>query len=216
MSLRTDSTTPPTAPRLRRPSWRDPRLLIGLLLVLASVAGIIALVESIDRTTDVYAAREDLPVGSEITAEDFMIVPVRLGDLQDTYQPAREGIPENAVVLRLINGGELVPSNAIGGADLLGRKPVGLNVTDPLPQETSAGDRVDVWISPKGEGTSFLEPQLLLEAAEISEYSPDEGTLGGSLSTRVYVLVDDEKLPGLLEAISNEARIAVVLNAGGS
>ena len=36
--------------RLRRPRWRDPRLLVGLMLVLASIAGVVALVASSQRT----------------------------------------------------------------------------------------------------------------------------------------------------------------------
>jgi len=35
--------------RLRRPRWRDPRLLVGLVLVLASIAGVVALVASAQR-----------------------------------------------------------------------------------------------------------------------------------------------------------------------
>ena len=31
-------------PRLRRPSWRDPRLIAGVLLVVLSVVGIVLLV----------------------------------------------------------------------------------------------------------------------------------------------------------------------------
>ena len=35
--------------RLKRPSWKDPRLLIGILLVLASVVGVISLVGAADQ-----------------------------------------------------------------------------------------------------------------------------------------------------------------------
>ncbi len=54
--------------RLKRPSWKDPRLLVGLLLVLASVAGVVFLVGSADRTTEVYAARDGIAVGETLTA----------------------------------------------------------------------------------------------------------------------------------------------------
>jgi hypothetical protein len=36
-----------TARRLRRPSWRDPRLLVGLLLVLLSVVGVAGLLRAV-------------------------------------------------------------------------------------------------------------------------------------------------------------------------
>ncbi|NYL94127.1 flagellar biosynthesis protein FlgA, partial [Salmonella enterica subsp. enterica serovar Typhimurium] len=42
--------------RLRRPRWRDPRLLVGLMLVLASIAGVVALVASSQRTAAYWTA----------------------------------------------------------------------------------------------------------------------------------------------------------------
>ena len=45
-----------TAARLKRPSWKDPRLLVGILLVLVSVAGVGFLVGRADRTGEVLAA----------------------------------------------------------------------------------------------------------------------------------------------------------------
>ena len=69
------------APRLSKPSWKDPRLLIGILLVLASVAGVVALVGNADSTVPMYAAKDALVVGQKITAESFTVVQVQLGDV---------------------------------------------------------------------------------------------------------------------------------------
>ncbi|AUZ87535.1 hypothetical protein CVO76_07750 [Arthrobacter agilis] len=202
------------APRLKKPSWKDPRLLIGLMLVLASTAGVIALLESQDSTTEVYAAREDIPVGSALSLEDVVAVPVNLGDSADAYRPVDEGFPDDSIATRLIPRGELIPASAIGRADDLDRKPVGLTVEDPLPSGTAAGDRVDVWVSLRADTNTYEEPRLLLEAAEIAELTVGESALGGSASTLVQVLVDDAAMPQLLDALSNEARIAVVLDPG--
>lgn len=206
--------TPGEAPRLRKPSWKDPRLLIGLLLVLASTAGVIALLESRDSTTEVYSARGDIAVGSALTAEDLIAVPVRLGDLGDAYLLVADGLPEAAVATRLVTEGELVPRSAIGRADQLDRKPVGLTVENPLPTGTAAGDRVDVWVSLRTDTNSYGDPRLLLEAAEVAELTVGESALGGSSSTLVQVLVGDDAMPDLIDALSNDARIAVVLNPG--
>lgn len=215
MSTDTRATQlPGGAARLKRPSWKDPRLLIGLLLVLASTAGVIALLESQDTTTEVYSAREDIAVGSRLSPEDVVVVPVRLGDTADAYLPVAEGLPEGAVVTRLVTRGELVPSAAIGQADDLDRKPVGLSVENPLPTGTSAGARVDVWVSLRTDTNTYDEPRLLLEAAEVAELTVGESALGSSSSTLVQVLVDDDAMPELLNALSNDARIAVVLNPG--
>ena len=68
MSLTT--AVPASAPRLKKPSWKDPRLLLGIMLVLASTAGVVALVGSADQTTEVFVVDEDIPVGTPVSAED--------------------------------------------------------------------------------------------------------------------------------------------------
>lgn len=215
MSIETRPAQPPAdAPRLKKPSWKDPRLLVGLLLVLTSTAGVIALLESQNTTTEVYSAREDIAVGSALSPEDLVSVPVRLGDSAGAYLPVSEGMPDEAVATRLIAQGELIPAAAVGSGDALDRKPVGLTVDDPLPTGTKAGDRVDVWVSLRADTNTYREPRLLLEAAEVAELTVGESALGGSASTLVQVLVDDDAMPELLGALSNDARIAVVLNPG--
>ncbi|THJ65970.1 hypothetical protein E8P82_10020 [Arthrobacter echini] len=214
MSTDTRTTQPAQAPRLRKPSWKDPRLLIGILLVLASTAGVIALLESQNTTAEVYSARRDIAVGSALTPEDLVAVPVRLGDSGGSYLPVSEGIPDGAVLTRLVAEGELLPAAALGRRDELNRKPVGLTVEDPLPSGTGPGDRVDVWVSARTDTNSFEEPRLLLEAAEVAELTEGESALGASSSTLVQVLVEDAAMPDLLDALSNDARIAVVLNLG--
>ena len=91
---------------------------------------------------------------------------------------------------------------------------MGLSVEDPLPSGTAAGDRVDVWVSLRTDTNTYEEPRLLLEAAEVAELTVGESALGASAATRVQVLVDDASMPDLLNALSNDARIAVVLNPG--
>ena len=212
MSLTT--TVPAPAPRLKKPSWKDPRLLLGIMLVLASTAGVVALVGSADQTTDVFVADADIPVGSPVSAEDFAVVPVRLGEVSGSYLPAAEGIPDRSVASSLLRKGELVARSQLGTADGLKRKPVGLRVDDPLPSGTRAGSRVDVWVALPDDRNGFKEPQKILTGAEISELTVDESVLGANRSTQILVLVEDKDLAGLLSAQSNGAKIAVVQNPG--
>ena len=88
-------------------------------------------------------------------------------------------------------------------------------------QAEGAAPRSDWWAweqagrAPRsGEGNGFGAPELLLEGAEIYDYAVEDSALGATSSARVFVLVADETLPALLDALSNEARIAVVVNAG--
>ncbi|UKA65467.1 hypothetical protein LFT44_13170 [Arthrobacter sp. FW306-05-C] len=209
-----DSST--TAPRLKRPSWKDPRLLVGILLVLASIAGVIFLVGSADRTTEVYAAREGIAVGERLTPENVVRAKVRLGDTEQHYITVEAGLPQDVVAMQRIGKDQLVPRASLGAVDQLNRKPVALNVEQTLPSQAVAGARVDVWVAQPDAKNGFTEPKLILPGAEIAEVANGSTALGSAKTTVLMVLVEDKQMPALLGAQANEAKISVVWNPGGA
>jgi len=209
-----DSST--TAPRLKRPSWKDPRLLVGILLVLASIAGVIFLVGSADRTTEVYAAREGIAVGERLTPENVVRAKVRLGNTEQHYITVEAGLPQDVVAMQRIGKDQLVPRASLGAVDQLNRKPVALNVEQTLPSQAVAGARVDVWVAQPDAKNGFTEPKLILPGAEIAEVANGSTALGSSKTTVLMVLVEDKQMPALLGAQANEAKISVVWNPGGA
>lgn len=204
------------AARLKRPSWKDPRLLVGILLVLGSVAGAISLVGSADRTTEVYAARNSIAVGEMLTEDNVVLVKVRLGDTEQHYITAEGGLPEGAVAVQRIGKDQLVPKENLGTVDALDRKPVAVAVDEALPSQAVAGTRVDVWVALPDSKNGFSEPKLLLPSAEIAQITAGATALGSSRSTVLMVLVPDSEMPALLGAQANQAKISVVWNPGGS
>ena len=70
----------PTAARLQRPSWRDVRLVVGVVLVLLAVTLGAVVVAAADDTTPVYAVTAGLVPGQVVTQQDVRRVDVRLGD----------------------------------------------------------------------------------------------------------------------------------------
>jgi hypothetical protein len=204
-----------TAARLKRPSWKDPRLLVGVLLVLASVAGVVFLVQSADRTTEVYAARDGIAVGEKLTSENVVRARVKLGEAEGQYITAETGLPENVVAVQRIGKDQLVPRASLGTVDELDRKPVALSIEETLPAQAVAGARVDVWVAQPDARNGFSEPTLLLPGAEIAEVTDGSTALGSSRTTVLMVLVEDSQMPSLLGAQANEAKISVVWNPGG-
>ena len=205
-----------TGARLKKPSWKDPRLLVGVLLVLASVAGVIALVGSADRTTEVFAAREPIAVGERLTPDNVARVKVRLGEVEAHYITAESGMPDGAVAVQRIGKDQLLPRESLGSVDALDRKPVSVTVQEELPEQAVAGTRVDVWVSLPDARNGFAPPKLLLPGAEIAQVSPGSTALGSSKSTVLMVLVEDSQMPSLLGAQANEAKISVVWNPAGA
>lgn len=201
-----------TAARLKRPSWKDPRLLVGMLLVLVSVAGVIFLVGSADRTTEVYAARDGIAVGERLTPENVVRAKVRLGDTEQHYVTVEAGLPQDVVAVQRIAKDQLVPRASLGEVDRLDRKPVALNIEQTLPSQAVAGARVDVWVAQPDAKNGFSEPKLILPGAEIAEVTTGSTALGSSKTTVLMVLVEDKQMPALLGAQANEAKISVVWN----
>lgn len=214
MTLAVDA---PPAARLRAPSWRDPRLLVGVLLVLASVVAGTLVVRAADDTVPVWAAARTLAPGEAIDPGDLAVVRVRLEQGTAGYLPAAQDPSSGgSVVLRGVGAGELVPAAAVGSAAALERRPVGVPVEGPLPGGTGAGSLVDVWVSAAEGGGVFAAPQRLAASAEVAELSRPEGTLGGSGATTVHVLLPDAELRDLLDALANDARVALVPVPGSS
>lgn len=204
-----------TGARLKRPSWKDPRLLVGVLLVLASVIGVISLVGSADKTTEVYAARDSIAVGERLSQDNVVRAKVRLGETEEHYLTVESGLPEGLVAVQRIGKSQLVPRDSLGKVDALDRKPVTVTIEEGLPDQAVAGTRVDVWVALPDARNGFSEPKLLLPGAEIAQVTPGSTALGSSRSTVLMVLVADDQMPALLGAQANQAKISVVWNPGG-
>lgn len=192
--------------------WREPRFLLGLLLVIASVAGVAGLLAASERTVQVFAARHALAAGDEVTAVDLVGVRVRLGAAQAAYLSSA---PEaDTVVTRTIAAGELVPVGALGAASAQRQTSVMIAVGGELPASVTAGAAVDVWAAAAsgavGAGApKFAAPEVLVPRATVVRVVRDTG-LGATGGIAVEVRVPKDATAGLLEAIANGSAITLL------
>ena len=145
-------TTAPVATRSRRPGWRNPRLLLGLLLVAGSVVVGARLLASADDTVGVWAVSRDLPAGATVTEGDLERRQVRFPEstTADGYLSADAALPREATLNRPVSSGELLPRAAFArrsGPDLV-EVPISV-ASDDLPATVRQGSTVDVWVAPK-------------------------------------------------------------------
>lgn len=210
----TASAPPRAARRLQRPGWRDLRLLVGVLLVLLSVAGGIRLVASLDDTTPVYAAARDLLPGQPVTEEDVVPVPVRMGEQIDRYVDGSVPLAPGTFLVRQVRAGELVPLAALGTARQALDKTVGVPVDVAAARSLASGVVVDVWVSRRdGEavGEAYLDPELLLSGAVVDEVPAETTGLGAGLGrTAVQVVVPADEVGKVIAAVDQAARITLV------
>jgi hypothetical protein len=189
-------------------------LLVGVLLVLLSISGVVALVRAAETKTIVYAAREDIGVGDAVGSDDLIALEVHLGDAEGRYLGEPLEVAGRVAVQRIPKG-DLVPVSSLGSADRLGRRPVSINLTEALPAAIVAGVRVDVWVALSDGRNGYAEPKLLVPAAEVAHVETSASALGGQRERVVHVLVDPQQLPALLGAQANKAKVSVVWNPSG-
>lgn len=201
----------PAAPRMRKPGWRDTRLIIGLLLVLLSVAGVVALIQIADSRQGYWAAATDVSPGTVLTADDFTIVEANLSDSAQHYWPAEEQLPEEFVLSSTVNAGQLVPRSHVDANATDGRQQIAIRIADQLPPRVEIGSRVDLWISePVESGRGFQAAYLGAESVELAGVYDNTGAFKATAGQTVYLVLDTTQIPAVLDAQVAGAQITLV------
>lgn len=210
----------PTASRLQPPSWRDSRLVVGVLLVLAATALGARVVGSMDQTVPVYAAATAIVPGQPVTQDDLKVVRVRLTAGEGTYLSADRRLGADRYAVREVRPGELLPSTALGDRTDVDVRPLTLSVATEAASGLVQGSVVDVWVSPRDPDVStekYLAPRRLVEAASVARTPERERTLGGAAGTTgVEVLVPESGMQDLIAAVDGGARVTLVRAPGST
>ncbi len=193
-----------------RSLWFDPRLAIGLGLVVLSVLGMLWLVSTTDTSVPVFAARSALSPGDRIDARDLVIQSVRLDGAESRYL-ARDDVPDAGfVVTRPVSAGELVPVSAVGDPAGVRLAAVVVSVRGGLPQSITVGASVDLWSAHASENGVFGPPAVLVSSATVVRIVESEGIIAQRGDESVEVLVPRAKTALVLEATANDAAISLV------
>jgi hypothetical protein len=199
--------------RRRRPF--DPRVLIGLLLVVGSVGGVVAVVRVNDRTVPVYAAAEPLVPGARITGDAVRIARVRLGSAQDRYLAAP--LPRSGVVVtRSVAEGELVPLSALGSAASVTDVSVVVPLTTKPAAAVVAGSAVDLWSAEKAtaSGEKGAPPHVLVSGATVVRLVAPTGVLATDRGATLEVQVPREDVAAVLQAVADGESVSAVALGG--
>ncbi|MDV3220047.1 SAF domain-containing protein [Intrasporangium sp.] len=205
----------PTAKRLQRPSWKDHRLLLGVILVL--VAGTLGarLVASADDRTPYYVAAVNLVAGERVTADSFKRADVALADGVGRYVSADAPVPDGKVLLRDIRAGELVPASALGAPGTVDLQRVTVRADAVSTAGLQRGHRVDVYVTPDtahravGDEKPPQTSRLLSEVAVV-DVLPVEGGFGAAAMTSVQLHVPADRVRTVVEAVDQGAKLTLV------
>lgn len=204
----------PAASR-RRSVAIDVRLLIGIALVIGSVAGVVTIVGAGDRRVSVYVASSSLSPGELVDAADLLVRQVSLDGADDLYL-APGTLPEGGLVaVAVIRAGELVPLSAVSTTRGEQSTSLVLQLGARVSAAVVPGAVVDVWSAPASTGDiasvgGFGPPVVLCGDAVVVRVVADDGIVAASDGDAVEVLVPRVSVARILQGIANGDALAIV------
>ena len=191
---------PRPARRLTVRTWRDPRLLTGVALVVGATALGARLAVAQDDADRYWSVRADVRAGEPVSADDLVAQRAGLtGAAAERYLLVDAELPadlDDLVWAHDVEAGALVEESAWDGAgEGSGHLPLRI-ATGSLPSDLGRGDRVDVWVGPGPGDDPELPAEQVLSAVRVMDPGGDASALGTDLTRTVVVDLGEVDLTG--------------------
>lgn len=214
--MTTDLPTP-TARRLTRPGWRDPRLLAGIVLILTSVVVGVFVFDALDERRGYWAAARDLTPGQPIGQQDVVRADLQLGPNASAYLTADAPPADGSVVDRVVRRGELIPRAALVPATEVSVRSVAVHV-DPIDVTgLGPGSLVSIYapvVADGKPGRTDAGPRYELALEHVTVHQiPDPGRrmiAAGERIQPVVLLVPVDEVEAIVSLDSGEAALKLV------
>lgn len=200
----------PSPPRRRRPALAA--LAVLLIVGGAALAGLLAL--RLDSREPVLVLTEDVPAGTEITA-----------DMLGSTRVASEGlslIPEDQAGTAIgtyadtaLNAGQLLDTTMLVKSSPFGTDQVRVGVSltaGQVPLDLRSGD--EVRIIRLGDGTNPVQPLAVGLVLDVERSEGGGGLSGGSSSTSASLLVPARAADTVIDAAGNEVLGMALIRRG--
>lgn len=197
--------------------WRDPRMIVGLMLMAASMVAGGAALAAADHTVAYWAVGAAVHEGERVERSDFTVakvkVPARTARTlirTDAALPHRLG---QMVWARSLSDGALVSRQDLEAARSMVEVPVTVGAGG-VPANLRRGDVVDVWVSTDDStgdstGAAAAKAVKILSRARVVSRA-DSGGLDGGPATTVVVDAAGETVDGHLVAAVSSGHITLV------
>ncbi|CAN5201691.1 hypothetical protein BH09ACT1_BH09ACT1_01750 [soil metagenome] len=196
--------------RGQRSRWFDPRLAIGLGLVVASLAGVLVVVSRADSTIAVLSARVALFAGDRVSADDVVERRVRLDGLADDYLVAEDLPRAGLIITKPVAIGELVPVSAVGNRSGVRKSSIVVPLSGKLPASIDAGSPVELWSAAVGESQHFDRPEVLVGSATVVRLLDDDALVASSTAVSVELQIPRSRTSAVLDAIANGSSLSLI------
>lgn len=188
----------------------DPRLLLGLVLVVSSVAGVVALVSAVDDTAAVYLAPGPLAPGQHVAADDLRVEQAAVPTSGAQYLRPGDVPSAGFVVLRPVGEGEMIPRAVAGSASGIRLSAVVVETGGAVPDAVQAGATVDLWASRLKEGGVVDAPGVIAAGAIVARLIESDSIMGGAGGVGVELLVEKNRVARVIEALARGDVLTVI------
>lgn len=201
-----------STPARRRAFWGDARFFIGILLIVASIAGVWFVVTSARQTVQMVAASRTIVPGESVTAAELTVVDVALGQVGGAYLDPTE-LRDGLVATRTITRGELVPTSAVAAGSASRTTTIVVQSAVDVPAAVETGSVVELWSAPLIEGGGYDVPRILIADATVAAVTRDDSMIGGG-SAMLELVIPRADVADALAAVAADAALSVVPTGG--
>jgi hypothetical protein len=188
----------------------DPRLAIGIVLVVASIVGVVSLVATADDSIEVYAAASPLTPGDRVMSSDLVVRSVKLNESSGFYIARGELPAEGFIATRPIGAGELIPTSSLGSHEGLSLTAVVVSPQGGLAETVASGASVDVWASAEADDGGYGAPGVIISSAVVVRLVENDSFVSSAGSSALELLVPRSRVARLLEAMANGDVLSVI------
>ena len=191
----------------RKGAWRDPRFILGVVLVALSVLACTYVVSWARAGHDLYQTTKPVAAGDALDASNTRIVQAR--PESDAYLSAGD-LLEGSTAMRSLGQGELIPSGAVSTADQATRRRLVIAVSQGLSDALTPGAPLELWFVPSSRNTVSTDPVLITDDVTLVAIPQTTTGIGSSGATRIEIRVSIDDLPRVLESTAAEGTLAAV------
>lgn len=160
-----------------RAFWADARFFVGIALVVASIAGVWAIVTSARTTVPVLAAARTIVPGEEVSSAALEVVQVSLGAAGASYLTP-DALGAELVATRTIGAGELIPAGALAPAASSRATSVVVTSAGEIPTSVTVGAVVELWGAPRLERGEYGVPEIVVADAVVRAVGEKTSVMG--------------------------------------
>lgn len=199
-----------SATRLRRPTVKDPRLVVGILLVALSVWLGVWAVDNAKDLSVAYVAAQPIVAGQAVTQEHLRPVEVNLAAQGSQYVSVPLDADHNYIATTTIGEGQFVPTASLAHDQTYATRVVALSTSTVLPSNVTVGTTVELWAAPRGASPNEAPPSLIASDLVVAQLpSSDQGFSAASGQT-VHVVVPAEQVSDVLAVSMGDMTLSLL------